>query len=138
MTDQTAQPGIIVDRIALKKVQFELAGEASVETGVAARHEIALGILADASAGSYHITAGLRTPAEHPGPYRFEIVMEAIVREDPAARNMSAEHYARQYGWALLFPFIRERLADLTSRAAKGAYLLPPTNVMAIVQAKDL
>lgn len=136
MSDPAKQPGIIVDSIALRTLHFVHSGEGAPAEGAVAHHEIMLSVEPGTDAGVFRIAAGLRTPKEHPGPYRFEIVMEAVIREDATAPNMSADEYARNFGWALLFPFIRERLVDVTARARHGVYVLPPLNVMALVQAQ--
>jgi preprotein translocase subunit SecB len=137
MTDTTKQPGIIVERVAVRTIHFEHTGTTQAPTPLSDRLDILLTVEQGASADSARIVAGLRSPTENSGPYKFEIVMEAVVREDQKSRNLSAIEYARSYGWALLFPFIRERLVDLSGRAFAGQYVLPPTNVMAVVKAHE-
>lgn len=136
MTDKAMQPGIRLETIALRTLHFSHLSDLPAEVPLTAAHEIMLGVEPASSPGKYLITAGVRTPTEHPGPYRFEVVMEALVSQDELAPNMGVEEYARNSGWALLFPFIRERLADVTSRGRFGPYLLPPANVMALVTAR--
>lgn len=137
MMPVTLQPGIHITRVGVRTVHFVHKSDAAIEIGVNDRHEILLGIEQTADPATFRVVAGIRTPKDHPGPYRFEIVMEADVRADDNSAQTTLE-YAKQHGWALLFPFIRERLADLSSRGRAGAYYLPPTNVAALVVASEM
>lgn len=55
------------------------------------------------------------------------------LEEDP---NFPLSEFAETNGPAIVFPFVREFVANLTARTRQGMVLFPPVNVAALVKAQ--
>ena len=64
--------------------------------------------------------------------YELDISMIALVMVDQVAPNMPLDRYFTTSGAALLYPFVRQVVADLTSRGRFGPVWLNPMNVTAV------
>ena len=63
--------------------------------------------------------------------------MSALVEQIGGHENFELEAYLKSNGWALLFPFVREALANLTGRGRFGPIWMNPVNVLALVSVGD-
>lgn len=76
----------------------------------------------------------LGAPSTEARPERLEVAASAAFRVVGEAQTVSVEAFAHSHAPALLFPYIRQVVDDLTSRSPLGRVLLPPTNVLALMQ----
>lgn len=60
--------------------------------------------------------------------------MTALIEVKPGEANMPLEKYATISGVSLLYPFLREAVANLTQRGRFGPVWLSPLNVAAAVE----
>ena len=67
------------------------------------------------------------------GHYKFEITVVALVGVKPGGSNMSVTEYAQASAAALLYPFARELVANITGRGRFGPLWLLPFNFVAAV-----
>lgn len=76
---------------------------------------------------TYRLSLGVRTPPDSDtGPYRFEIVFNAVVACLPERiNNLDPSQAAREYGLTMVYGMIREQLVSCTARMAHGIRLLP-------------
>lgn len=65
--------------------------------------------------------------------YEFEVTMTAIVEVNKEKPNMPLDRYTTRNGIALVLPFVRQAVADLTMRGRFGPVWLNPMNVTATV-----
>lgn len=65
------------------------------------------------------------------GMYSFEVVMVALLRVDEQNSNMPLDRYVVVAGTTLLYPFVREAVANLTTRGRFGPVWLAPFNTQA-------
>lgn len=63
--------------------------------------------------------------------YVLDISVVAIIQTIQGQENMTIEQFATVNGMALLMPFLRELVANLTSRGRFGPVWLNPVNVVA-------
>jgi preprotein translocase subunit SecB len=53
---------------------------------------------------------------------------------DEPFKNMDMEYYLKNNSSALMIPYIREHISAITLKSGVGAILLPPINVLALIQ----
>jgi preprotein translocase subunit SecB len=137
--DRTKAPGIQIGQIFLEHVQFShrddylnlplttpaVVGNVNVQ--------LETGISPDARTGIVRVQVW--TLPENKPIYNFRVAMTALVAVDPAAPNMPLSTYLAGPGAALLFPFVRQVVADVTLRARFGPIWLSPTNVLSMAAA---
>ena len=128
--------GYTIRRIFTPQLVFEGIGEGAdlpeTEAG-----NLTLGW--DWKAGSGHefeviLTASIA--ATRPRPERVRVVLVGsfeVVGERP---SVDPETFARRHAPAILFPYLRETIANLTIRGLFGALHLPPFNLQALAAAE--
>lgn len=93
-------------------------------------------VAADKRAGVVRMV--IKTDNETKPHYEFEVIVAATISVEDGAENMSIEEYVRGgAGRALLYPFAREAVANLTGRGRFGPLWLHPFNFMAAGVAVD-
>ncbi len=133
--DRTKQPGIEIGQIVVERASFEhradylaLPAETKVPP-LPLRLTASFGM--DAAQRQGAIKVELSTDQSKNPIYVVAVTLVALVRVVEGAENMSLEQYATVHGGAMLFPFIREIVADLTGRGRFGPVWLQPVNLAA-------
>jgi preprotein translocase subunit SecB len=82
-------------------------------------------------AGEQHAAATVRvyTAEESTHPYTIDVAMTAIVSAEVGNENFPPMDYVQTAGATLLYPFVRELVANLTSRGRFGTIWLNPFNI---------
>lgn len=129
--DRSRQPGLKIGQIYLSVAHFEHRADA-LELPPATKVDAEVELTAT-SAGTEDeragmITLAIKTADDKDPIYRFHVEMTALVGVDPDAPNLSVREYATKHGPAMLFPFLREAVANLTGRGRFGAIWLNPFN----------
>ncbi len=71
-------------------------------------------------------------------PFSLEIEYEGRFVLDKRASKKDVEPIAKINCPAILFPFLRESVADITRRAGFNPLILPPINFVALAKQKEL
>lgn len=69
--------------------------------------------------------------------YAFKIGMTALVERIVGEENFPLAQYVESHGPALLMPFVREAVANLTGRGRFGPVWLHPVNLLAMPTAPE-
>ena len=133
--DPTLQPGIRIAQVFLETARFEHRADHlsfPPETKVAPDVELSFdtGVAKDKKSGRVRIR--VRTPELATDLYAFDLQLTALLQQIEGEENFPLDKYVGTNGWAMLFPFVRENLASLTSRGRFGPVWLSPVNIMAI------
>ncbi|HET8835587.1 MAG TPA: protein-export chaperone SecB [Gemmatimonadales bacterium] len=137
MTDERKQPGIRVSQIYLESATFRhrsdhlsLSPRTPPEVGPIG-FEVETGVSEDKTRALVRVR--VMTPPDSTALYAFDLTMIALLRtrDEP---NMPLEQYVSVHGTTLLFPFIREAVANLTTRGRFGPIWIAPFNVKAALE----
>jgi preprotein translocase subunit SecB len=60
--------------------------------------------------------------------YRFLVQMVGVVKRDEGQKNLGVREYLSKQGPAMMFPFVREAVFNLTSKGRFGPVYLRPLN----------
>jgi preprotein translocase subunit SecB len=142
--DETKQPGVKIAQIILERVTFahrdEYLTSADQPTPDAVvgtiNVEVQSGVSADGKNGLVRLRVS--TIPENRPFYVFDVAMVGLVAVETAAPNMSLAQYVATSGSALLYPFVRQLVADLTGRGRYGPVWLNPINLTAKPSAEPL
>ena len=77
------------------------------------------------------------TPARDARPERIEVAVSATIRVVGESQTVPVNAFAYLHAPALLFPYVRQVVDELSSRSPHGRVLLPPTNVVALMSKFD-
>ena len=132
--DDTKQPGIRVKRIFLKSLHFNLNEKVKIEKPL--KYSLGVDFEHALSPDNKTLIANLKVDCmkgvENPP---FELVVSLVgIFEQTAQSNMQLDDYAREMASALLMPFAREIIANITSRIPLPPLLLPPINIRALIK----
>jgi len=142
VTDKAKPPGVSIGQVFLERADFShrddfLALPPNKSVG---KPSLLLGFQGgtspDGRAGFVRATAQT-DPTERP-LYNLTVTMIALVEVEKGHENMPLGEYLRTAGLAMLFPFLREAVANLTIRGRFGPLWLAPTNIAAAAAAEQL
>lgn len=66
--------------------------------------------------------------------YDAEIKYVGIFQMEQDGQNMEIDEFMKSYAPAHIFPYLREFLSSLSSRAGLPTIILPPLNILALTQ----
>lgn len=129
--DPNRQPGITIERIVLVEAHFlhrdlwrpQPKGKLhhiDVEATTMAPED------PNAAAG---MLLRVKTSDDDTGNYIIDVQMLAMVKSEQDARNFSPTEYVATAGAAMLFPFVREVVANLTAKGRWGPVWIKPFNI---------
>ena len=76
-------------------------------------------------------------PAVDVRPERLEVAITATIRVVGESQTVPVYMFAHVHAPALMFPYLRQVVDELTSRSPHGRVLLPPTNIVALMSEFD-
>ena len=135
MTDPSRPPGIAISQVFLEEASFSHRADAlalpldtkpelgDIEITVEA------GLRPDKKAGLLRLSAATRPEA---APlYSVRVRMAGLFEQQGGSENLSMVDFLGDSARALLFPFLREAFANITSRGRFGPVWLNPINTRA-------
>lgn len=133
MTDESRDAGIRVSQIYLENASFRHR-EDHLNIPHTTRPDLGpIGVELEAGLspdrGHAIVRVRVATTPDDTGLYAFELSMVALLRADDQHPNMPLEQYVSVAGTTLLYPFLREAVANLTGRGRFGPVWLAPFNV---------
>ena len=136
--DETKPTGIEIGQIAVERVSFRHREDyltVPVGTSVGSLPlRIKSGYTLSSDASQAAIRVELSTDETQRPLYMIEAVVVGLVRVKEGQANMPLERYAAFHGVVMLFPFLRELVANLTGRGRFGPVWLHPVNLAAALK----
>jgi len=135
VTDRTRPPGILVGQIFLDRAHFGHREDALVlppDTPLGQPNltfSFEGGVSPDEKTGFVRVT--VRSKPEERPLYNLDVAMVALIQAETGKENMPLRDYVRTAAPTMLFPFIREVVANLTWRGRFGPLWLVPMNIAA-------
>jgi preprotein translocase subunit SecB len=134
VTDPTREPGIRTAGIVVDRIRFDdiEPGEPTFNT---LDYKIAINRAAFEDPAAIEVTVVLFISPEQgvESRYSLEVAVTGRFETDTTAPNMPLSEFARYNGPAVVMPFVREIVANITARSRRGLVLLPAVNVQALV-----
>jgi preprotein translocase subunit SecB len=132
--DTSREPGIRLSGIVVDRIRFD-----DVEVGNAPgrnlQFEFSLSRKLWTSPPSLDVTIALRISAPEPSTkFALEIAMTGRFEPIEQTPNLALQEFAAVNGPAIVMPFVREAVANITARSRNGIVLLPAVNVVALAQ----
>ena len=133
--DPSKQPGLKIAQIFLERVTFGHREDYLTTTTTPTPDmivgtlnvEVQAGLSEDGKNGLVRLR--VKTIPENRPFYEFDVAMVALITVDEAAPNMPLAQYVHTMGAPLLYPFMRQVVADLTWRGRFGPVWLNPINL---------
>lgn len=133
--DRTQQPGVLIGQIFLERAQFSHREDALIlptDTPLGRPNllfHFEGGVAPDDKSGLVRVTVQSK-PDERP-LYNIDVAMVALMQVEQGQENMPLRDYVRTVAPTMLYPFLREVVANLTWRGRFGPLWLNPMNIAA-------
>jgi preprotein translocase subunit SecB len=132
--NEAQQPGIRIEQILLERAEFghradflEYPPSTPVELNL--KVSFSPGMTAD---GQRAIVRALVETVQNDQLYSLAFQMTALVESEANAANYPLSDYIVTNAQAMLFPFLREVVANVTARGRFGPVWLKPLNIIAV------
>jgi preprotein translocase subunit SecB len=129
--------GFTFDRVWVRTVRFDDTG---IEVQPGKRQaELELGVSIDVPEDNSQAVVSLTITVKPKDPNEFnpfEVTVEGRFRPTAEEHRAKLKEFVNRQGAALLVPFARELIANVTMRSRMGALLIPPLNVYNIADEK--
>lgn len=130
--DPKRQPGVQFGQIFVSSVQFSHREDA-LALPTTAKHpqldfDVQVSILTTADERSAAVIFRVSSKDIPEALYKVSVELTALVEAIPGEENIPPAEYAAQFGAGALYPFIREAIANITSRGRFGPIYLKPFN----------
>lgn len=133
--DETKQPGISFDNIALVKEDFWRDYDVPANSRV----NFKVGISTSQDGDNYftQLTFNVSLTAEEKEVCKINTVWVGFFSVVDGHENMDINYYMKENSAALMFPFIREHIAAITQKAGIKPIYLPPINIRALLKKSE-
>lgn len=130
--DKTKQPGISFDTIMLVKEDFWRDYNVPQKSKV----DLKIGMSKNSKDDNYftELTTTLRLIADEKEVLKLESTFVGIFSVVEDNENMDIEEYMNSHSPALMFPYIREHISNITQKSGIKPILLPPINILALIK----
>ena len=134
--DKRKQPGITFNSIALKKLNFERNCEGGIKD---LSGNLSLNITATKkiSEDKKGLLIELKIETTHKSedyPYSFDLEIEGIFSIKSPENFPDLEKFAEINASAILFPYAREVITNITTKSGCPPLILPPMNLIAMLK----
>lgn len=133
--DITKQPGITFDGIILVKENFFREVEVPENIEVVLNIDMNLNIQETISTTQLDTTVLMKCDGKD--VLKLETRFVGLFSIKKSDENMDMEKYLKNHSPALMFPFIREHIATITQKSGVPPVLLPPVNILALIEQKS-
>lgn len=133
--DETREPGIRLAGVVVEYIRFD-----DMRAGEARPKNLQFGLVIERRSGEApNVAEAVLRFTLKPGEgdvsaFFLEVALAGRFEQDAENPNMPLEGFLRINGPALLVPFARELIANISTRSRHGLVLLPAINVVALVQ----
>jgi preprotein translocase subunit SecB len=137
MPERNNEPGIRFTGIAVDRVRFDdvHVGEKPPKD---LSFEFAIRRKSWETPAAVDITVSVRAvpsdSEESPSHFSLEVSVTGRFEAAEESPNVPLDQFAKFNGPAQVIPFVREFVANLTARSRRGLVLIPPMNVIALLE----
>lgn len=133
--DQDRQPGIKTIAIMLTENKFTRYPEVTQSIQADLRFEYTYSCLQEGKGqGELTLFTKGKNSVNDSIVYEAEIKYVGIFQMDQDGQNMIIDEFMKSYAPAHIFPYLREFLSSLSSRAGLPTIILPPLNILALTK----
>lgn len=130
--DKNKQPGIKIDRMILEAVNFQVNPSFVPQASDGINVDMQVNVQKNLIKLERKLRLGLEIKLfekyDNP-PFRLTVLVAGYFSVDNDAELENLEEFSNIQGPALIFPFVREIIANLSMRTGLQPLILPPTNI---------
>jgi len=130
--DESKAPGIRIEQIVMVRAAFEHRADflaLPIPQPLNLEVTIQVNSQVDEAGSKGIIVMTAATGDEGDQLYSFRVEMAALVSADPVEPNMPVAEFLKKNAPAMLMPFLRQSVADLTGKGRFGPLYINPLNL---------
>ncbi len=136
---QSAGTGLSISQIILSAIEFRHRSDA-LQLPASTRQPMAnvdveINLHGDAESKAAALAIRVKSRNDEDPLYHLDITLLGIVESQGESVGLTPHSFLVQGGVSMLFPFVREAVANITMRGRFGPIWLNPINVRALVKA---
>lgn len=131
--DKSKQPGINVDAVILKEINFNRNTNMN-DTGLNISLDSGSNISDDRKKLIYELACKLTDKSES---FHLNCTMVGVFSIDESKGNMDFQQFSENHAPAILFPYLRETITSITTKAGLAPVILPPLNILALINKNE-
>lgn len=131
--DETKQPGINFNNIILKEVTFKRSPGIIEKPELDISFNVISAISEDNKSLNLEVVTILK---EKKGLFSLEFSLIGNFSVIGNSENMSLEEFSKTNAPALMMPYIRETISNITLRSGLKPIIIPPINIISMVNKK--
>ncbi len=131
--DETKQPGINFNNIILKEVTFRRSPGIIEKPELDINFNVISAISEDKKSLNLEVVTILK---EKKGLFNLEFSLIGNFSIIGNSENMSLEEFSKTNASALMMPYIRETISNITLRSGLKPVIIPPINIISMVNKK--
>ena len=129
--------GLVCEKAAFEQILFPSDASKVERLRPDLRYEFAVQLqVTEREEEGVSVELAIRVEADEnvPQPYNVEVRYRGDFSFGELPEGLSRVSFARTNAAAILFPYVRETISSLTSRGSAGPLILPPVNVVALLE----
>lgn len=135
-------PSMQLKNIVLDSIYFERNGDfvAAKDEGTKFEYDIGVKVNFDKESRISSVTVSTKTPSKNDSPnypFYFNVVSLGFFQFSEDVPEKSMKQYQEVNCPAIIFPYLREAVADITRRAGFPPLHLPPVNFIELAKKRD-
>lgn len=134
--DPNKQPGIIFENIILEELDFKRNPTLNDKKQNNISFSVGIGLSDDEENLSIKMECSINEKDDGSNFY-IKCIMIGFFTQHEKNTNMKLTEFARFNGLAMMIPYIREAISNITVKAGLDPVILPPINVTAISRKTD-
>jgi len=131
--DQKKQPGIKFDNVILAQLDFHREPTIPPESELSIKFDASVSIAPEKTKMTCELTCWIEEKSK-----AFKITCSTVgfFSAIEGSENMPLEQFAQGSAPALVFPFLRETIASITTKAGMPPLIIPPMNIKAMLKSE--
>lgn len=134
--DKSKQPGISFDGVILVREDFFRDYEVDEDAKINLKFK-AINNIQEESA-TVELETELELTSDNKTALRLNCNFVGFFSIDKDNENMEMEDYIKNNAPALIFPYIREHISSVTTKAGIRPVLLPPINIISLIESEEI
>jgi preprotein translocase subunit SecB len=131
-----AKSGFKIDNVILTESNFKRISNAIFDDKVQNKMEINVGVGVKDNSITVEETVRLKQIRENIEQYSFNVKMVGLFKHIGDSEISDMNQFGKVNGAAIIFPYIREYITNISQKAGIGVVILPPVNFIELGKEK--
>jgi preprotein translocase subunit SecB len=133
--EKTKQPGIKFDNVILKQLEFSRKPEIPAKSKLDMNFRAKVSVAPNGKMMTYELACQIEDIMKS---FKIKCSLLGFFSVEEGQENMTLDEFAETNAPAMIFPFLREVIVSITTKAGMPPLLLPPINIYAMLKQEKI